>query len=335
MPHELRFEIQHIRFDEHYQPDNHTRLTTNFANLARGEQRQANLTHALYMINQRFNTLAHWDNPRGERYQLELDIITAQLNVADLVSVLPPYDRLEQHTGSQAVLPLIEMLNAMIVDRHTGQRLPGVLGHNFSSYVRDYDFSVLLPQLQGAEPPTDFGELHGRLFKAFIHSAAYASLTDKLPLICLSVSTSKTYTQTANYHPVLGVEYRQDAYSLTDQYFGKMGLTVRYFMPKGSVAPLAFYFMGDLLADYSNLELISVISTMETFQKIYRPEIYNANAVAGQIYQPSLQQFNYSVTRIAYDRQERSQLAVQQGLWIEQHLIQPYQHVLSQWALSA
>jgi hypothetical protein len=49
---------------------------------------------------------------------------------------------------------------------------------------------------------------------------------------------------------VLGVEYQQEEYSLTDEYFAKMGLQVRYFMPRGSVAPLAFYFRGDLLADY-------------------------------------------------------------------------------------
>lgn len=46
-----------------------------------------------------------------------------------------------------------------------------------------------------------------------------------------------------------------------------MGLKVRYFMPPHSVAPLAFYFTGDLLSDYTNLELISTISTMETFKR--------------------------------------------------------------------
>ncbi|WP_114447067.1 putative oxygenase MesX, partial [Klebsiella pneumoniae] len=76
--------------------------------------------------------------------------------------------------------------------------------------------------------------------------------------------------------------------SLTERYFSKMGLQVRYFMPKNSVAPLAFYFTGDLLSDYTSLELIATISTMETFQKIYRPEIYNANSPAGQYYQPNL-----------------------------------------------
>ena len=32
--------IKRIRFDENYQPANNTRLTTNFANLARGESRE-------------------------------------------------------------------------------------------------------------------------------------------------------------------------------------------------------------------------------------------------------------------------------------------------------
>lgn len=81
-------------------------------------------------------------------------------------------------------------------------------------------------------------------------------------MICLSVSTSKVYHRTENEHPVLGVEYKQEDYSLTDEYF-QNGLKVRYFMPPHGVAPLAFYFTGDLLSDYTNLELISTISTME------------------------------------------------------------------------
>lgn len=99
-----------------------------------------------------------------------------------------------------------------------------------------------------------------------------------------------------------------------------MGLKVRYFMPPHSVAPLAFYFTGDLLSDYTNLELISTISTMETFQKIYRPEIYNANSVAGKSYQPSLKHQDYSLTRIVYDREERSRLAIEQGSLLKSNL---------------
>jgi hypothetical protein len=128
------------------------------------------------------------------------------------------------------------------------------------------------------------------------------------------------------------VEYKQDEYSLTDDYFHKMGLTVRYFMPAGSVAPLAFYFAGDLLSDYTDLELISAISTMETFQKIYRPEIYNANSTAAQVYQPSLKYQDYSLTQIVYDREERSQMAVKQGKFTEEAFIKPYQDILEAWA---
>ena len=74
------------------------------------------------------------------------------------------------------------------------------------------------------------------------------------------------------------------------------------------------------VGDYTNLELISTISTMETFQKIYRPEIYNANSVAGKSYQPSLKHQDYSLTRIVYDREERSRLAIEQGSLLKSNL---------------
>ena len=106
----------------------------------------------------------------------------------------------------------------------------------------------------------------------------------------------------------------------------------RLYLLPGSVAPLAFYFQGDLLGDYSNLELIGTISTMEAFQKIYRPEIYNANSVAGKSYRPSLQHEDYSLTRIVYDREERSQLAIEQGRFAEEHFIKPYHAMLEQWS---
>lgn len=103
-------------------------------------------------------------------------------------------------------------------------------------------------------------------------------------------------------------------------------------MPPGSVAPFAFYFFGDLLNDYTNLELISTISTMETFQKIYRPEIYNAKTKAGELYQPSLNNPDHELTNIVYDREERSQLAIEQGRFAHEHFIKPYQAVLDKWA---
>jgi hypothetical protein len=222
-----------------------------------------------------------------------------------------------------------------IMDRKTGERIEGIVGNNFSSYVRDYDFSVLLPEHNKDRlefsTPDNFGELHGNLFKCFLNSNAYKENFSKPPVICLSASSSKTYRRTENQHPVLGVEYEQNEFSSTDQYFKKMGLEVRFFMPPNSVAPLAFYFIGDLLADYTNLELIGTISTMETFQKIYRPEIYNANSAAGACYQPDLKHQDYSLTRIVYDREERSRLAIEQGKFADEHFIKPYKTILEEW----
>lgn len=320
MSKEFTFTIKRISFDENYHPADSTRITTNFANLARGESRQDNLRNTLKMINNRFNALAHWDNPKADRYAVELEIISVDIDIE----------------GNGQTFPTIEILKTNIIDHKNNQRIEGIVGNNFSSYVRDYDFSVLLLEHNKDKAefslPENYGELHGNIFNSFVNSNTYKDNFSKAPVICLSVSSSKIYHQTANQHPVLGVEYQQDEYSLTDEYFAKMGLQVRYFMPPNSVAPLAFYFRGDLLSDYTNLELISTISTMETFQKIYRPEIYNANAVAGKSYRPSLKHQDYSLTRIVYDREERSQLAIKQGKFTEEQFIKPYKTILEQWS---
>lgn len=314
----VEFSIQTLRFDENYRPSDKTRTTTNFANLARGESRQRNLRNALRMIDNRFNELARWDNPTGDRYAVELEIVSVEMGI--------------NSQAESETFPLIEILKTSIVDKRENRRIEGIAGNNFSSYVRDYDFSVRLPEYNvnrtDFSVPDDFGDLHGKLFKKFARSSAYREHFSKPPVICISVSTSKTYQRTDNQHPILGAEYRQNELSSTDQYFAKMGMQVRFFMPPHSVAPLAFYFFGDLLSDYTNLELIGTIATMETFQKIYRPEVYNANAVAGKLYQPSLKHQDYSVTQVVYDREERSQLAVKQGKFAEQHLIKPYGQVL-------
>jgi len=321
MENQFTFDIRSVCFDENYRPSENTRATTNFANLARGDNRQENLHNTLAMIDNRFNSLAYWDNPKGDRYSVELEIVSVDMALDD---------------GRPEAFPLIEVLKTVIFDKKTGQRIDGIVGNNFSSYVRDYDFSVLLPEHNNHKPafsvPDDFGDLHGKLFTLFVNSDAYRQRFKKPPVICISASSSKTYHRTENLHPILGVEYRQNEFSSTDRYFEKMGLQVRYFMPSNSVAPLAFYFRGNLLGDYTNLELIGTISTMETFQKIYRPEIYNANSAAGQFYQPSLNNQDYSLTQIVYDREERSQLAVRQGKFTEEHFIRPYRNVLEKWA---
>ena len=322
MSQDFTFSIKSISFDENYQPSDSTRITTNFANLARGASRQENLRNTLRMIDKRFNNLAHWDNPKGDRYAVELEIISVEMNIGV--------------EGGNAAFPLIEILKTNIIDKKNNERIEGIVGNNFSSYVRDYDFSVLLSEHNNNKSkfstPDNFGELHGKLFKHFVNSSTYKEHFSKPPVICISASSSKTYQRTENRHPILGVEYQQNEFSPTDQYFEKMGLQVRYFMPPRSAAPLAFYFQGDLLGHYTNLELISIISTMETFQKIYRPEIYNANSAAGQLYQPSLKNQDYSLTQIVYDREERSQLAVKQGKFTEENFIKPYAKTLESWA---
>lgn len=320
MNREFEFTIKSICFDENYQPSDKTRITTNFANLARGSRRRENLRDTLRMIDNRFNALAHWDNPNGDRYSIQLEIVSVDIDIE----------------GNGHTFPTIEILKTNILDHKTNKRIEGIVGNNFSSYVRDYDFSVLLlnhnKDQASFSVPDNFGELHGKMFKYFVNSKYYKDNFSKLPVICLSVSDNKIYHRTENRHPVLGFEYQPNEPSLTENYFKKMGLQVRYFMPPNSAAPLAFYFFGDLLNDYTNLELASTISTMETFQKIYRPEIYNANTAAGSCYQPSLKNQDHSLTRIDYDREERGQLAIKQGKFTEEHFIKPYRSLLEQWS---
>jgi hypothetical protein len=316
------FTITSTCLDENYHPSSQTRLTTNFANLARGTNRQQNLRSALNMINNRFNALAMLDNPKGDRYHVDLEILTVTMSMG--------------HENGSIDLPIIEVLKTNIFDHKTGLQIEGVAGNNFSSYVRDYDFSILLVEYNRGKSnfsvPENFGDLHGKLYQCFVNSSAYKEHFKMSPIICLSVSSNRTYTRTGYQNPVLGYEYQQDQYSLTDDYFSKMGLKVRFFMPPNSAAPMAFYHSGDLLADYTDLGLISSISTMETFQKIYRPEIYNANSLAGIIYQPSLKHEDYSLTRVEYDRGERSRLAIEQGKFAEEYFIKPHKSFLEQWS---
>ena len=317
---DFAFKLERIYFNEGYIPSDNTRATTNFANLARGASRQENLRNTITMINNRFNSLATWDNPNNNRYSVELEIVSVHLDI----------------DGSGKTFPSIEILKTHIIDHNTGKRIEGIVGNNFSSYVRDYDFSIVLSEYNKDKKnysiPDNFGELHGNIFKHFVNSETYKNNFCKPPVICLSVSDSKTYHRTGNHHPILGFEYQPNDSSLTEQYFKKMGLQVRCFMPHNSVAPLTFYFFGDLVNDYSNLELISTISTMETFQRIYRPEIYNANSVAGQCYKPSLKNQDHSLTKIVYNREERSKLAIEQGKFAEEHFITPHKNILEQWS---
>src|SRR5690606_8561440 len=106
---------------ENYRPADATRLTTNFANLARGENRQENLRNTLKMIDNRFNSLAHWDNPTGDRYGVELEIISVEMSLGA-----------GKNSGT---FQLMEVLRPNILDKKNGERTKGIVGNNFSSYV--------------------------------------------------------------------------------------------------------------------------------------------------------------------------------------------------------
>ncbi|WP_251278258.1 putative oxygenase MesX, partial [Enterobacter hormaechei] len=86
--------------------------------------------------------------------------------------------------------PLIEVLRPTIVDTQTGMRTEGIVGNNFSSYVRDYDFSVVLPASNEGKAtfgiPDGFGDLHGKLFRHFLASDAYRANFSKAPVIGLA-----------------------------------------------------------------------------------------------------------------------------------------------------
>ena len=143
MNNHFTFSIKRICFDENYHPSDNTRITTNFANLARGQRRQQNLRNALQMINNRFNALAFWDNQKGDRYSAELEIISVDIGLDE---------------NSQS-FPSIEILKTNIIDTKTNKRIEGIVGNNFSSYVRDYDFSVLLQQHNKNKPQFSIPEL--------------------------------------------------------------------------------------------------------------------------------------------------------------------------------
>jgi hypothetical protein len=60
-------------------------------------------------------TLAHWDNPKGDRYAVELEIISAEMKF--------------NATGD--TFPVIEILQTSIIDKKTDERIEGIVGNNF------------------------------------------------------------------------------------------------------------------------------------------------------------------------------------------------------------
>jgi hypothetical protein len=93
--------------------------------------------------------------------------------------------------------------------------------------------------------------------------------------------------------------------SLTSRYFGRMGLTASYWMAPGSRAPLAIYHEAGDLTRRNRYELAVLVAVMDTFEGIYRPEIYRSHVAAGSLYRPDLANTNFSPPLVFYDRTER------------------------------
>src|SRR5690606_41235806 len=71
------------------------------------------------LINNRFNSLAVEDNDKGDRYHVELEIMTVTMS-------------LDNNTSFDS-LPMMEVLKTNIFDHKTGLQIEGVGGNNFRS----------------------------------------------------------------------------------------------------------------------------------------------------------------------------------------------------------
>lgn len=282
-------------FDASYVPAPHSRLTTNFANLARHPGNRAErITATLARIERRLNCLLG-EPEDSTRYRIRLEILTIAIRFLD---------------GADAWFPMTESLRCRIDDRHLSHQLAGPTGCNYSSFVRDYDFNILRPRIIAGEATAEevksFGALHGLLFQLQFRRHHPAGVLDEPMVIAISVANGREYRRLETEHEVLGRGYAPtEGESATTRYFATMGLGVSYFMPPGSRAPLAFYHEpGDLLTR-SRESLAALVAIMDTFESIYRPEIYLARTPAGAVFRPDLTNRDHDSPPAIYDRIER------------------------------
>lgn len=312
------FEVSKVPFNLDYVPAKHSRQTTNFVNLARDETtRRQNMNILFDEIGRRYKSF----NGSGASCEdvLHLDIVTVSTRFKS--STIPSF-------------PIAEFLQATFENRNTGERSPGPTGFNFSSYIRDYDFNILLPRLledKTEEGMHTFGQLHGLLYQLMFSDLWSGGVIDTPCIFALSVSANKTYQAQKVTHPILGRQFQVlGPPSLTDKYFAKMGLKVSFFQPAGAQAPLAFYHRPHDLLGRQGSDLAALIAVMETFQRIYRPEIYASRIPAGEVFTPSLNNENFVQSPIRYDRVERDQkLAHHQANLAWNDFLQPHAHQIA------
>jgi hypothetical protein len=314
----FRFALKKTPYDESYVVGKDTRATTNFANFARDPAyNQQHIRTFLELVNTDLNSYLHTQDTK--RYEIQLSILSISIHF-------------DKDSSAMGIL-ITETMSAAVLDHQTEQILPGPTGLNFSSYLRDYDFRILLPQLikHNASPNewSSFGKLHGLLTN--LQFGAEGLITDPLA-IAISIAQHHRYRATVNYHPILGREYSADVLSLTDKYFAKMGLQARFFKPLELPAPLAIYSSRSLDRE-NDIYLAALIAVMGNFQRIYRPEIYLSRATfstkPGDFSQASLMNTDYDQPVLPYDRSERECLSDIQAQSIADTLVKPYGSILS------
>lgn len=288
----LELAILRTPFNRDYRPVDDTRLTTNFANLAKDPVgRPERLARILDLMGCRAGMLLGDDS----RFSIQMEIVRVQIRFTEV--------------GTRW-FPIAEMLATRLQDLVLDRMLPGPIGCNYSSYVRDYDFNTLLPRInRGEEMPEErlsFGSLHGLLFKLPFRHHHSGGVLDGPALVAISVANGCTYRRSGEYHPILGIGYESVGdKSLTSRYFERMGLVPSYWMAPGSRAPLAIYHEPGDLNRRNRYELAVLVAVMDTFQGIYRPEIYRSCVAAGELYRPDLANANFSPPPVIYDRTER------------------------------
>ncbi len=282
-------------FDAGYAPAPHSRLTTNFANLAKHpDGRAQRIAATLARIERRFHGLLR-EPGDSARYRIGLEILTISIRFPD---------------GPDAWFPMTETLRCRVFDRHEGRELAGLTGGNYSSFVRDYDFNILRPRIAAGEATKEeaetFGQLHGLLFRLQFRHHHPAGVLDEPLVIAISVASGRDYHRQHGEHRILGHEYVPNGVeSATTRYFAAMGLGVSYFMPPGCRAPLAFYHEpGDLLTRPDEA-LAALVAIMDTFESIYRPEIYLTRKPAGAVFRADLGNRDHDPPPAIYDRVER------------------------------
>lgn len=308
----LEFSVAATPYDTGYTVADATRATTNFANLARDPAtRRRNISTFLDLVNADLNLLL--GDPTA-RYQICLDVLTVSCRV----------------TGDPAEesIPMTEVMRAAVRDSQSGAIHDGPIGLNFSSYLRDYDFRIVLPELlsrkASAEEMNDFGAVHGLLTRA--QFGPDGVIPEPLT-VAISISQSGEYEATSQMHPILGREYRTLSESLTDAYFRQMGLTPQFFRPRILPAPIAFY-SAEPICHHNGFYLAALVAVMGNFQRVYRPEIYLARTpfsdVPGTHSRASLGNADYTQPAIHYDRNEREVLADVQARLISERLLVPH-----------